>query len=277
MMKDLIRLSDIGKNGAEEIFEIADGLERGEYKDTLNGKSAVMFFPASSIRTRISFEKGVYLLSGQSILFPNETLDKKEELRDVAGYLDNWADLIFVRHRSIGVVEELAKYADAPVINVMTDANHPCEILSDIYALKKLGKDIEKSRFLFFGTNGNIGRTWKAAADIFGFELEHCCAKGYELDGLKTHYDLEEAARGKDIICTDALPQSTLPDFSGLCVTPEVMAAANEGAVLNPCPPFYRDEEVSAEVIDSPYFVGYGFKKYLLTVQQAIMIYCILK
>ena len=76
-------------------------------------------------------------------------------------------------------------------------------------------------------------------------------------------------------MCTDSLPSGVLDDFKECQITLEAMKMANEGAVLNPCPPFYRGEEVSADVIDSNYFVGYEFKKYLLDVQQAIMIYCL--
>ncbi|MDE7270650.1 MAG: peptide transporter, partial [Acetatifactor sp.] len=80
---------------------------------------------------------------------------------------------------------------------------------------------------------------------------------------------------GKDIICTDSLPADIVKDFEECQVKKEIMDMANKNAILNPCPPFYRGEEVSADVIDSDYFVGYQFKKYLLEIQQAIMIYCL--
>ena len=89
------------------------------------------------------------------------------------------------------------------------------------------------------------------------------------------HYDIREEMTGKDIICTDSLPASALEDFRGLTVTKELMDLASEGAVLNPCPPFFRGEEVSDDVIRSDFFAGYAFKKSLLCVQQAIMVYCL--
>ena len=89
----------------------------------------ILFFPSTSLRTRVTFENGIDLLGGQSILFPTETLDKKEKLEDVCGYLNNWADGIIVRHRNLDVVKELAQYSTIPVINAMTDWNHPCEII----------------------------------------------------------------------------------------------------------------------------------------------------
>lgn len=276
-MKHLIRLTNYKKEDIYNIFSIADELADSRHTDILKGKSVVMFFPNSSIRTRVAFEKGIYLLGGHPILFPMETLDKKEDLKDVCGYLNNWADAIIVRHKNIGVLEKLAEYSAVPVINAMTDVNHPCEILSDMYALLKIRNDFTKDKYLFVGKNGNIGLSWKEAAEVMDIELEQCCANGYEIDGLKTYCNIREAVKGKDIICTDSLPSGILDEFRNCQVTKEIMDMANKGAVLNPCPPFYRGEEVSDDVIDSEYFVGYGFKKHLLEVQQAVIIYCLLK
>ena len=108
-----------------------------------------MFFPNNSIRTRVTFEKGIYLLGGQTILFPPDTLDKKEDMQDVIGYLNNWADGMIVRHKNIKILEKMAEYTDVPVISAMTDFDHPCEILSDIYALSRIRKDYKKDRFCF--------------------------------------------------------------------------------------------------------------------------------
>lgn len=272
-MKHLICLTDLNVDTVYKIFEIADELAQGKYKDALKGKTVVMFFPNTSIRTRVTFEKGIYLLGGQSILFPSETLDKKEDLKDVCGYLNNWADVVIVRHKDIHVLEKMADYLQVPLLNAMTDVNHPCEMLSDLYALSKRRKDFTKDNFLFVGEKGNIGLAWKEASEVMGFLLEQCCAKGYEIEGLVTHQSIYDAVKGKDIICTDSIPQNELEEFKNCQVTKKAMDMANAGAVLNPCPPFYRGEEVSKDAIDSDYFVGYEFKKCLLEVQQAAILY----
>lgn len=274
-MKNLIRLTDYNADEIKEIFEIVKEIQQGKYLNILNGKTVVMFFPNTSIRTRVTFEKGVYLLGGQTILFPTDTLDKKEALQDVIGYLNNWADLVIVRHKDIRLIDEIARFSNVPIINAMTSENHPCEMLSDLYALSQIRQNFMEDKFLFCGTNGNIGRAWKEASDVLGFELEQCCGAGYEIDGIISHYDIENAIKGKDIICTDSLPASALDDFKKCQISLRIMEKANEGAVLNPCPPFYRGEEVSEDVINSKYFVGYDFKRYLLQVQQAIIIYCL--
>lgn len=274
-MKNLLRLTDYTTKDIYDIFRIADEVQQGSYPNILKGKSVVLFFPSSSIRTRVSFEKGIYLLGGQPILFATEALDKKEHLKDVCGYLNNWADILVVRHKDIRVLETIAEYASIPVINAMTDINHPCEILTDLYALSKIRTDFIKDKYLFCGKKGNIGLAWKEASDVMGFALTQCCGKGYEIEGLVSYHTIREAIIDKDIVCTDSLPEAILDDFKDCQVTTDMMDMANEGAILNPCPPFYRGEEVSYDVIDSKYFVGYEFKKYLLDVQQAIMIYCL--
>ena len=230
-MKDLIRLTNLCSSDIFEIFRIADDVSIGKYNDILKGKSAVLFFPASSIRTRVTFEKGIYLLGGQPILFPDDTLEKREELRDVCGYLNNWADMIIVRHRDIQLIEKLSQYSKVPVINAMTSDNHPCEILADLYSLSKIRIDFISDKYLFCGKSGNIGLTWKEASKVMGFELSQCCGVGYEMDDVTVYHDIKSAIRGKDIICTDSLPAGALNDFRGCQITKEVMDMANENAL----------------------------------------------
>lgn len=274
MSKSLVYLDDFSKEEIYEIFKLAD-MFAGDVSQVkpLEGKTVVLFFPESSIRTRVTFEKGIQELGGKTILFPPEALDKKEKLEDVIGYLENWVDAIVVRHSDIEVVKSMAKHARIPVINAMTSENHPCEIIADLYALSKLYKDIEKKKFLFVGAKGNIGNTWKVVSELMGFELEQCCPVGYEIDNINFHTNIDEAVIGKDIICTDSIPNNAKEDFKEYQITLQHMQKANQGAILNPCPPFFRGEEVSEDVINSDYFVGYEFKNCLINVQQAILCY----
>ncbi|MDE7323964.1 MAG: peptide transporter [Lachnospiraceae bacterium] len=274
MSKKLIFIKDFSKEEIYEIFKWADKFVKdvGQAKP-LEGKTVVLFFPESSIRTRVTFEKGIQELGGKTILFPPSSLDKKEKIEDVIGYLENWVDAIVVRHSDIEVVKNMAKYARIPVINALTSENHPCEVITDLYALSKIYDSIEKKKFLFVGAKGNIGNSWKAASELMGFELEQCCPVGYELENIKFYTNIEDAILGKDIICTDSIPDKAKEDFKEYQITVQHMEKANQGAILNPCPPFFRGEEVSEDVINSDYFVGYGFKKNLVPVQQAILCY----
>ena len=271
-MRSFLRLTDYKKEELREIFNIADNINR--YEGFLTGKTVVMFFPANSIRTRVSFEKGIHLLGGQTILFDQSALDKKEDIRDVCGYLQNWADAVIVRHKDIDLLGKMAENLDVPVINAMTDDNHPCEMMSDLYSLSQIRKDYLSDKYLFVGADGNIGRAWKEASKAFGFSLTQSCPDEFRIPETDCIENLRDAIVGKDILCTDSFPSEMLNGDNKYQVTKEIMDLANAGAVLNPCPPFYRGEEVSYDVIDSEYFVGYEFKKNLLRVQHAIIVFC---
>lgn len=272
MSKSFIHFKDLTKQEIFAIFDLANQLEKGSYKEKpLQGKTIVLFFPESSIRTRVTFEKGIEMLGGQTILFPPSALDKKEDIKDVIGYLENWADAVVVRHSNLALLETMAEYANIPIINAMTSENHPCEILSDLYALSKLREDFLQDNYLFVGEKGNIGNSWKAASTVMGFALEQCCPVGYELTDVKAYQSIEEAIPGKDIICTDSIPAEEKEKFAEIKIGLKQMKMANKNAILNPCPPFYRGEIVEKDVIDSDYFVGYKFKYCLLQVQQAVL------
>lgn len=147
--------------------------------------------------------------------------------------------------------------------------------MSDLHTLSKIRTDYLGDNYLFVGADGNIGRAWKEAAEAFGFRLNQSSPSVYQIPGVSCNENLGEALAGKDIICTDSIPSSMIDDFKDYQISKELMGVANKGAILNPCPPFYRGEEVTEEVIDSDYFIGYEFKQSLLKVQQAILIYCL--
>jgi len=277
---NFIRLDDLKKEQFDIIFQLADRLQADGQSKPLTGKTFVLFFPDTSIRTRITFEKGIKELGGTCILFPPAALDKKEALEDVAGYLGNWADGIIVRHPDINVIDQLSRRSDIPVINAMTRYNHPCEIMSDLYSISKLKPDFLKLNYAFVGAKGNIGRSWLEASKVLGFRLYQACRKGYELDKETDTYsfseNLAETVGSCQVILTDGIPEELRNEdyISNYQITKAVMESAGENAVLNPCPPFTRGEEVSEDAIASKYFAGYSFKKNLLYVQQAIILYC---
>ena len=158
MSKSLVFIDDFSKEEIYEIFKLADKFA-GEVSQAklLEGKTVVLFFSESSISTRVTFEKGIQELGGKTILFPPEALNKKEKIEDVIGYLENWVDAVIVRHRDIQIVKSMAEYASIPVINAMTSENHPCEIITDLYELSRLYKDIEKKKFLLWVQREMLG------------------------------------------------------------------------------------------------------------------------
>lgn len=266
-MRHLIRLDGWTVTDLRQLFALADGYRAGA-GSRIDG-TAALFFPPSSLRTRVAFESGAWRMGLQPIPFPPETLDKPEALEDVAAHLAQWADIAVVRHPSIEVLEGLAAAGTLPIVNAMTDVNHPCEVLSDFYALAG-DSDPIRLRYVFVGAVGNIGRAWWEAARAFGLDLVQCCPAELAIPEAVITEDLNEAASTADVVITDGQG----PHAEALApyrVTAAVLKRAPRGVRLNPCPPFVRGREVLADAIDHEAFVGYSFKAALRPVQQAVM------
>lgn len=277
-----LSINQLSSEQVLEIFALTDRLRLNKPAPLLEGKTMILFFPETSLRTRVSFEKGIRDLGGAYTTFPPETLDKKELPGDVIRYLENWGDGIIARHPDLNKLEALSAYGSIPVINAMTAHNHPCEILADLYALRTLRDDYLKLTYTFVGPAGNIARTWMEAAQVLNLSFHHVCSPGNDMGSVNQrnytfHTSLDSILQESDVILTDSLPRDFLtPEYlSKYQITLERMKRTRAGAQLCPCPPFYRNEEVSEEVIASPYFAGFGFKHSLLYVQQAILLYCL--
>lgn len=266
-MRHLLRLDDWTMAELREVFQLADKYAAGD-GPRVDG-CAALFFPPSSLRTRVSFERGAALMGLQPITFPPETLDKPEALDDVAGYLASWVDVLVVRHPKMQVLEGLAASDALSVVNAMTSENHPCEVLSDLYAISRT-RDPLHLRFLFVGADGNIARAWSEAARAFGLDLTQCCPQELATTGVRWTDDLDHAVTTADVIITDA-PGAHRAELAPFRVTAAVLERAPSGVQLAACPPFQRGREVSADAIESAAFVGYGFKKSLMPVQQAVL------
>jgi len=278
---NLLSIDELSEQQVIEIFDLSRKLKGQGNPNILKGKTFVLFFPETSVRTRITFEKGIKDLGGETILFSPESLDKREELEDVIQYISNWADGVIVRHADYTKVQELAKYAPIPIINAMTSENHPCEILSDLYSISERYSNYRELVYTFVGSKSNISSSWKSIAELLNLKFNQVCLKGYELGpdtkNYQFHTELEPILSTSDVVLTDSLPRDLKTEsyINKYQVTLERMKLTNREAILNPCPPFFRNEEVSSNVITSEYFVGYEFKKNLLFVQQAIILFCL--
>ncbi|WP_232229103.1 ornithine carbamoyltransferase [Paenibacillus zanthoxyli] len=265
----------------QDIFGLADRLCQNREQPLLQGKTFVLLFPETSLRTRVSFEKGIRDLRGKCICMSPEALNKREDLADVIGYMENWADAAVVRHPDLNKLRELSRNASIPVINAMTSENHPCEIMSDLYAISRRRPDYKDLVYTFVGPGGNVSRTWMSMAKRMNLNFHHVSTKGNALAPETANYTfhtrLDGILQDSDILLTDSLPEEyrTAEYIGKYQINMQRMQTAKPGALLNPCPPFFRGEEVSADIIESDYFVGYEFKKCLLYVQQAIMLYCL--
>lgn len=134
-MKSLLGIMDWSESDYYELFQLTDKLLACDNYYPLNKKALVLFFPDSSIRTRMTFELGIKKFGGDIITFPESTLDKKEKIEDVIKYLQNWADAVIIRHSNFNILKEMDNHSNIPIINAMTSKNHPCEIIHDLYAI----------------------------------------------------------------------------------------------------------------------------------------------
>lgn len=266
-MRHLVRLDDWDADDVRAVFDLARRYESGD--GPRRDGAVAMFFPAASLRTRASFERGAHVMGLQPVVFPPESLDKPEAAADVAGYLAQFVDAMVVRHADISVLDALAEADALPVVNAMTDENHPCEVLADVFALAR-DTDVRGLRFLFVGADGNIGRAWQEAARLFDLDLVQCAPPELAVPGARWTDDLAEAVRHADVVLTDG-PGRHAEALAPYRVTADLLATAPDGVRFAPCPPFLRGREASADALDGPWFVGHAFKRALLPVQQAVL------
>lgn len=180
----------------------------------------------------------------------------------------------------MNVIREIASCSGIPVINAMSGENHPCEIVSDVYGIRKRKPDFRSLTYVFVGPRGNILQSWVNIAEVLNLRLIHVADESERLKVDAKSYalsqSLDDVLPHTDILLTDPLPASCRTEeyYARFQITKARLELLPRDALINPCPPFQRGEEIAAEVIASDRFVGYGFKKDLLTVQNAIITYC---
>ncbi|AVL97138.1 ornithine carbamoyltransferase [Microbacterium sp. str. 'China'] len=266
-VRHLLSLTELTGDDMREIFARAARIEAGTL--ARRDGAAALFFPSSSLRTRVSFERGAAEMGLQPIVFPPEALDTVEDAVDIVGYLSAWVELLVVRHADFHVLRELAAPGILPVVNAMTNANHPCEVLSDLFALSR-ETDVRSLRVLVVGPDGNIARAWEEAHRAFGIDVVQACPEEVRTPALPWKEDLSDAVQEADVIITDGPGEHTAA-MAPYRITADLLDSAPDGVRFAPCPPFVRGREVSVAAANHPAFVGYEFKRHLKSVQQAIM------
>jgi ornithine carbamoyltransferase len=293
MHRDFLAIPDFSRDELIALFDLADSMRRGDYvKKPLAGKSLAMIFMKSSTRTRVSFEVGTWQLGGHALfLSPRDIqLGRGEPIADTARVLSRYADGIMIRTFSHAEVEELAKYADIPVINGLTDLLHPCQILADLLTVRQHLGGWEGKKIAWVGDGNNMANSWINAAYRLGFELALACPEGYEPDpGILARAqqcakvtvvrDPAEAVTGADVVNTDVWASmgqeeeqaKRVQAFAGYTVDASLMRRAHTSAIFLHCLPAHRGEEVTAEVIDGPQSRVWDEAENRLHVQKAVM------
>jgi len=297
--RDLISSRDLGPEGAHAVLNLA-GLMKSrpvDFRQALEGKHIVMFFEKPSLRTRLTFEAGIASLGG-SVSFVDQTsgrLDAREALSDIAHNLERWVDGIVLRTFAHSTVEGMAEHACVPVINALSDLEHPCQALADYFTLQERFGDLKKVTLAYVGDGNNVAHSLLLTAACLGSRIRIATPPGYGPNagivaaaqeiaeqtgaGIEILMDPHEAVTGADAIYTDAwtsMGQEQQEDerariFPPYQVNDELIAEAAPHAVFMHCLPAHRGQEVTDEVIDSVRSVVFDQAESRFHVQKAVM------
>lgn len=277
--KDLNQILDLA-------IELREKRRNGEsVQDILKGKTLAMIFEKPSLRTRVSFEQGMYELGGQAIILEQSAggLGQREPVKDMARVLDGMVQAIAARVFEHEKLEELQRYSAVPVINMLSDESHPCQALADILTLiDEFGRDLTGRTIAFVGDGNNVARSLAVLAIKLGMNFTLAAPEGY---GFKEQFinrvqsiakaavragaspatfqathDPLKAVQNADAVVTDTFvsmgqeadKQQRLKDFSGFQVNSALLGKAPDHAVVLHCLPAYRDIEITEQVIESP-------------------------
>ena len=293
MKKDFLKLSDLTKNEVLGLLKQAAKLKQFKTEGTahqpLKGKSLGMIFNKNSTRTRISFEVGMYELGGHSLfLTPDQMqLGRGETIADSARVLSRYLDGILIRTFDFKEVEELAKHASIPVINGLTDLNHPIQILSDLFTIhEKLGH-LDEIKIAYVGDGNNVAYSWITAATMFDLKLSVGCPdsckpelpKGVTIpDSVEITEDPIVAVRDANVIYTDvwvSMGQEEAPEKISLLkpyqINQPLVDAAKKDVLVMHCLPAHREMEITSEVLEGKHSIVFDQAENRLHLQKALL------
>ena len=269
-MKHLLKLAGMRESEAREILRLAQVAKKARGKKSLSkgpltGQIWALIFTKASTRTRVSFEVAIRELGGvPSFLSAAEIqLGRGELVRDTARVMGRMVHGAVIRTFAQGDVEEFAEFAKIPTINALTDDEHPCQILSDIFTIEEKRGSIRGKRVAFIGDAAcNVPRSWAEAAKIFDFHLVCGAPKEFQPLAVGKHVswteDPREAAKGADVLYTDvwvsmgkeAETAEREKVFAPYQINRKLVGLAKKGALVLHCLPAYRGKEISAEILE---------------------------
>ena len=297
MKKDLLTILDLSKKEILALLRRSRELKslhrHGQIHLPLQGKTLAMIFDKPSTRTRVSFEAGMAQLGGTTMYLERgqTQLSRNEPLPDTARVLSRYVNGLVLRTFSQETVAEMARHADIPVINGLTDTHHPCQVLSDLMTVEERFGHIEGLKVAWLGDGNNMANSWITAALRLDFELYLACPPGYEPDHELLKLGEQEkrpiylgkdprwAAAGAQVVNTDVWASMGQEEeaaarqeaFWPYQVNAELMAAADPKAIVLHCLPAHRGEEITGEVLDGPQSAVWDQAENRLHFQKALL------
>jgi len=299
MKKDFISIADYSRAEIEMIFdltaELKEKTKRHEEHHLCKGLSMSMIFAKPSARTRISFETGMYQLGGYALyLSPNDIgVGKREAVKDIAQVVSRYNDIIMARLFEHKHMEELAKYATIPVINGLTDYNHPCQIMADIFTVKEHKNNLENLKIVYIGDGNNVANSWINLSAKLPMHLVVCSPSGYEPDQATLNFannsgistieilnDPKKAVQDVDVVYTDVWASMGQEEeaaerrrvFMPFQLNSALMGHAKKDALVMHCLPAHRGDEITDDVIDGPQSIVFDEAENRMHVQKAIIV-----
>lgn len=299
MKKDFISILDVSQEEIFQIFELTKNLKEKTYRreehHLLKGYTLAMIFAKPSARTRVSFETGIFQLGGYGLYLAPQDIGfgQREAVKDVARVLSRYNDLIMARTFAHSDIEELAQYASVPVINGLTDYNHPCQIMADAFTLWETFGDVRNLKIVYVGDGNNVSHSWLNFAARVPIHLVICTPPGYEpdprtaenarkagLSKIEIMHDPLEAARNADVIYTDVWASMGQESeaakrreiFKPYQINMDLLRQARPEVKVMHCLPAHRGEEITDEVIESNHSIVFAEAENRLHVQKAIMV-----
>ncbi|WP_154826850.1 ornithine carbamoyltransferase [Clostridium butyricum] len=281
MKKDLLKMDDLSKEEILDILNLADQLKyeqkHGIEHPLLKGKSLGMIFEKASTRTRVSFEVGMYQLGGNALFLSDKELQigRGEPIEDTARVLSRFIQGIMIRTFSQKEAETLAKYSSIPIINGLTDDEHPCQVLADLMTIRENKNILEGLKVAFVGDGNNMANSLMIGCLKVGMNFSIASPKIYSasekyLSRAKEIAETEnveftittspiEAVKGADVVITDVWTsmgheeeaQERIKHFEGFQVNNELLKNANDDVLVLHCLPCHRDEEITSEVLEA--------------------------
>ena len=267
--RHFLSLLDCSPNELTQIIERAIALKASPISEQFKGKVLAMIFDKSSTRTRISFEAGMAQMGGNALFLSSRDtqLGRGEPVEDSARVISSMVDIIMVRTFGHDVVEQFARYSKVPVINALTDAFHPCQLLADVMTYVELRGSIAGKTVAWVGDGNNMCQSYINAARQFDFELRIACPDDFQPDAqmIKDNQSRVSmtnkpnvAVKDADLVVTDVWTsmgqeeekQRRINAFKGYEVNHELMSLAKANALFMHCLPAYRGQEVSGELLE---------------------------
>tara|TARA_Y100001978_G_scaffold33097_1_gene28866 strand:- start:3785 stop:4711 length:927 start_codon:yes stop_codon:yes gene_type:complete len=298
--KNLLSSSDLQKNEILHIFELAQNFKNKSFRTDIGDKVLGMIFDKASTRTRVSFNVAMTKLGGSSIdLNPNVSqIGRGELIKDTARVLSGYCDVLAIRTFNQKDIEEYAKWSTRPVINALSDLEHPCQALADFFTIKEVFGDFQNVTLTFVGDGNNVVNSLILCGAILGIKIKVACPDGFEpdpqiikeskminqsIDFLEITNDPLRAVSGANVIYTDVWSSmgeenhKNIKDkkFKGFTVDRELLEEAHENAIILHCLPAYRGKEITDEAFESKNSKIFAQAENRLYVQQALL-YCLL-